>query len=142
MLQIERDSYPLKTGDDARVKVDRVEEIIRPDGTAVSVVLSWDGAEHVGHAAGGPERQSRDFLVAEATLHAIAAVQGSPAGFTIQDLSITRAGGVDVMVAVVAEDDNPQRPLVGTAVLDRDNDHIGAVRAVLDAVNRRLSERL
>jgi len=140
MLQIEPHHYPLPTGANARVRVDSVEETTTADGTEVTVVLTWADEHYAGHAVGGPERASRDFLVAEATLRALASVRGEPHGFALEDVSLTQAGGVDVLVAVVSDADGPGRPLVGTAVLDRDNARFGTVRAVLDAVNRRISD--
>ena len=120
--------------DMARSAIDRVDESTNSDAAAVTVVLHWDGADHVGEASGPPASARRPMLIAEATLEALESA-GSR-GFEAVEASTTQTAGVLVAVVAVAD---PQitTPLIGTAVMPDDNAQLGFARATLDAVNRR-----
>ncbi len=121
--------------DTGRTAIDRVDESTNHDSATVTVILHWDGSDHVGEAAGPPSATLRPLLVARATLKAL-----SSAGtreFEAIEASTTETA--EVLVAVVAVDDPLlTNPLIGTAVMPDDNSQLGFARATLDAINRRI----
>lgn len=119
----------------ARTAIERVDESTSHDSAAVTVILHWDGSDHVGEAAGPPSAALRPLLVARATLRAL-----SSAGvreFEAIEASTTETAGVLVAV-VAAADPLLTNPLIGTAVMPDDNAQLGFARATLDAINRRI----
>lgn len=123
---------PLRT-DSGRSAIDRVEESTTDEGASVTVVLHWDGRDHVGQSTGPPSSSTRPLLVARATLQALP----NTGEFEAIDASITKTAGVSVALVAVA-DPSLKNPLVGTAVMPHDNAQLGFARATLDAVNRRI----
>jgi hypothetical protein len=121
--------------DTARVSLLRVDESTEEHRAEVQVTLQWEGEQHVGESGGDPAAGSRSRLVAAATLRAIESMDD--AEYQLVDASTTRSGGADIALVVVAEEDS-DRPLVGTAVIDDDNQQMAFAKATLDAVNRRL----
>ena len=97
-----------------------------------------DGTEFRGESSGLPGVAQRLGLVATATLEAVHAMTKGKTGYRLVDFATTRAGGADIALAVVVDPDGVDHPLVGTAVIERDNRHVAAARATLDAINRRL----
>jgi len=121
--------------DTARVSLLRVDESTEEHRAEVKVTLQWDGQQHIGESAGDPAAAFRARLVAAATLRAIETVIDDE--YRLVDASTTRSGDSDIALVSVAEEDS-DRPLVGTAVIDDDNLQLAFARATLDAVNRRL----
>ncbi|MBI5157096.1 MAG: hypothetical protein HZA58_03670 [Acidimicrobiia bacterium] len=119
----------------ARLALIRVEESTDERRAEVRVTLAWEGKEHVGVASGVPADSERPSLMAAATLDALAFLYDE---FSLIDATTSFAGGFDVAMVVV-HDEEDERPLVGTAVLDDDNRQVAFAKAVLDAVNRRIS---
>lgn len=80
------------------------------------------------------------FLVAEATLRAIAQAIGEEPGFLLDDLSVSPAEKETVAVAVLVGAADTAERLVGSAsALDP---HVAVSRAILSALNRRLGKTL
>lgn len=131
---------PLRTGT-ARSAIVRVDEATEEHRAYVTVVLEWDGTEHEGEATGDPSAATRDFLVASATLSAVDSISEGRAGFQPLDVSHVTSGDTPIALVVV-NDPDVDRPLVGTAVIDRSNHQIAVAKAALDAVNRRLTQKL
>jgi len=121
--------------DSPRSAIDRVDESTSDDSAAVTVVLHWDGADHVGEASGPPGAAVRPLLVARATLKAL--TSGGSREFEAIEASVTETAGTSVALVAVS-DPLLTNPLIGTAVMPDDNEQLGFARATLDAVNRQL----
>jgi hypothetical protein len=77
--------------------------------------------------------------IASATLDALRQLDSSADALEVDDASLTRVGSQDVVAVTLIHLDPPHEyELVGAALARRSSD-VAAVRAVLDAVNRRLS---
>lgn len=122
----------------ARTAIDRVDESTTADGAAVTVVIHWDGSDHIGEAFGPAAAAQRSALVARATLMALA--DAGSKEFEVVEATTTSAGGARVALVAVADPDL-DTPLIGTAVMPDDNAQLGFARATLDAVNRRAELR-
>lgn len=107
------------------------------DHVAVSVVLEAEGKEHHGRAEGAADRALRPRVVGEATLRALESVTGS-ARFELSAVGTSTIDGVTIALVQVAE---PGRPdvYVGSALIRRGDTVLATARAVLDALNRRLT---
>jgi len=121
--------------DTGRTAIDRVDESTSHDGAAVTVVLHWDGADHIGEVVGPPSAALRPLMVARATLQALWSAGGRE--FEAIEASTTVTAGVVVAVVAVA-DPLLTTPIIGTAVMPDDNAQLGFARATLDAINRRI----
>lgn len=107
------------------------------DHVAVSVVLEAEGQEHHGRAEGSADRALRPRVVGEATLRALESVTGS-AHFELTAVGTSAMDGVTIALVQVAE---PGRPdvYVGSALIRQGDTVLATARAVLDALNRRLT---
>ncbi|MEE9581975.1 MAG: hypothetical protein V3W36_03450 [Acidimicrobiia bacterium] len=121
--------------DTPRSAIDRVDESTSDDSAAVTVVLHWDGADHVGEAAGPPGATVRPLLVARATLDALTSAGNRE--FEAIEASVTETASVSIALVAVS-DPLLTNPLIGTAVMPDNNEQLGFARATLDAVNRRI----
>lgn len=113
-----------------------------PNGvrTTIKVTLRYEDEEHVGTATGPAVASARLRLVGEATIDAIEKTFDAVPPIALDSITKTHVGSHDVIVAIVVaagtrggEDLN-----VGSAVSLSSDDDAG-VRAVLNALNRRLS---
>lgn len=104
---------------------------------AVSVVLEAEGKEHHGRAEGAADRALRPRVVGEATLRALESVTGS-AHFELTAVGTSTMDDVTIALVQVAE---PGRPdvYVGSALIRQGDTVLATARAVLDALNRRLT---
>lgn len=118
-----------------RSEIDRVDETTSDASAAVTVVLHWDGADHVGEATGPPAAAIRPLLVAQATLRALTSAGSRE--FEAIEASVTETASVSIALVAVS-DPLLTNPLIGTAVMPDDNEQLGFARATLDAVNRRI----
>jgi hypothetical protein len=121
-----------------RTAIERVDESTTADGASVTVVIHWDGSDHVGEAIGSAASGHRAVLVAQATLMALA--DAGSKEFDVVEATTTNAGGATVALVAVADPDLTM-PLIGTAVMPDDNAQLGFAKATLDAVNRRAELR-
>ena len=121
-----------------RTAIERVDESTTADGAAVTVVIHWDGSDHVGEAVGSAASGQRAVLVARATLMALA--DAGSKEFDVVEATTTNAGGATVALVAVVDPDLTM-PLIGTAVMPDDNAQLGFAKATLDAVNRRAELR-
>ncbi|MFO8192080.1 MAG: hypothetical protein R6U08_04835 [Bacillota bacterium] len=105
----------------------------------VNVVVSSEDTQFSATAAGQNNRQNRLRLTASATLSAIEQYLKVDNILFVGDIQGTALYGCElVIVAVCLHLDNREEILLGTA-LNRGDDLESAVRASLDAINRRLS---
>ncbi|HEX9644124.1 MAG TPA: hypothetical protein VGC11_09035 [Acidimicrobiia bacterium] len=113
-----------------------------PDGSRVTVhvTLSWQSEEYVGSANGPSASSARLRLVGEATLHALEALYPSGPPFGLDAIGPCNVGMRTVVVAVVVSSvaNSGEQVAVGAAISPAGDLAETAVRAVLDALNRRL----
>lgn len=107
----------------------------------VAVTLSWHQGSFSGRAIGDPDARARPRLVGEATLRAIEAVSGGRIELTLSAVATVTLGEGQVAMAQVKIAGAPD-PLVGSAMLDDRDPAAAVVRAVLDALNRKLGQVL
>lgn len=130
-----------RNGED-RPRIIRIGEF--PDGTraTIEVTLAWHGTEFVGSAVGPTAPSARLRLVGEAALRAMESVMGGTPPLALDSIAAQSVGSRTVLVAiVVSTDSSGEEVLVGTS-LSRGDESESAVRAVLDALNRRMPQLL
>ena len=110
-----------------------------PQGSTAVVELELNGRPAVGSAAARIHGHGTPFLVADATLKAIAQAVGAEPGFLLDDLSLTSSDAETVAVAVLVGGEGPER-LVGSA--SAPDSSVAVSRAILAALNRRLGKTL
>jgi hypothetical protein len=107
--------------------------------TTVQVSLSHHDDEAVGYAEGTVAGSARPRLVAFAALDALRQLVTGAENLDVDSAQIVRAGAHDVVVVTLVYFDPPlEHHLTGSAMVHSNPDD-AAVRAVLDATNRRLS---
>lgn len=107
-------------------------------GTAqVSITLSYQDAAYVGEASGKADLAARPRLVGEATLRSVEAVTDNKVQLSLEAIATTSLGPAQVAMAQVSIKGD-ESTLVGTAMLEETDRSAATVRAVLDAINRRL----
>jgi hypothetical protein len=112
-----------------------------PRGTRIDVELKWpDGKTTNGGASAGTTRDERLRATAEAVVEALRpALEGERIDLTLSGASAQETGdGIVVVVRLKWTDRRETIPLIGAALLG-DDLVVGATRAVLDAVNRKLT---
>ena len=111
-------------------------------GAMVTITLDVGGVEHRGAAVGSIDLRDRPRIIGEAALRAVESMSGGT--LDLELLAIATAGIGDTQVAVAQVKLNPfEEVLVGSAMLNDDDDPAwAAARAVMDALNRRLSALL
>ena len=107
----------------------------------VHVTLGWQGREYVGSAHGPAATSARLRLVGEATLHALEALYPTGPPLALDAIGPATMGMRTVVIAVVVSSAavGGEEVAAGSALAQRDDLAEAAVRAVLDALNRRLS---
>ena len=117
-----------------------VSESLDGSRAEVTVTLRWQDSLLVGHSAGAAANVMRSRQIAEATLGAVRQAINPHAAIAISSMDIATFGSRRVAVAqVVLVTDAAERMLIGSAYVDEDETR-GIVRAVLDALNRTLSD--
>lgn len=118
----------------------RIEQRTDDDEAHVFITLSWQEHEYLGEASGSLEDAARPRLLGEATLRAVEALSPGRIDLALEAIATTHLGNSQVAMAQVGVGEGD--PLVGSAMLRRDDPAAAPVRAVLDAINRRLSQLL
>ena len=140
VVQLAPDELTPATPD--RPAVVAVDERANGSRTAVEVTLSYGDRRHVGTAEGPAVASARLRLVGEATLAAVESAFETAGPLALDSIGVMPVGTHRIVVAVVigTGPDGAERLTVGSARSVGDDDQAG-VRAVLDALNRRLLER-
>ena len=121
-----------------RIRIGKVGTEIDAVRMTVRIQLESDEAEAFGEASGPVGAKIYPRLVAEATLRAVEQLVDVPAGFAIEDCVLTGLGGRQVAVCSVATTTQfGEQALAGSAIV-RHTAESAAVRATLDALNRRI----
>ena len=84
---------------------------------------------------------ARPRIVGEATLRAVEAVTGGRLQLTLDAIATTDLGESRVAMAQVGLVGSPE-PLVGSALVQTSDSATATVKAVLDALNRRMAQVL
>lgn len=111
-----------------------------PDGASstVAVTLGWQSGEHTGSATGPAATSARLRLVGEATLHALDEMFQDVPPMSLDTIGVATVGLRSVMLAVVLSGQDRQEQVSIGAALVAGDERDAAVRAVMDAINRRL----
>ena len=106
--------------------------------TTVTVRLSWQNGEHEGQASGPIATTARLRLVGEATLEALDRIFVNLPPLVLDSVGIANVGMRRIAVAVVVGGTSQSSELAVGSALAGEDEPEAAVRAVLDALNRRL----
>jgi len=127
----------LDPGED-RPAIKGVHEIPEGARTTVAVTLGWHGEEYIGTATGPAAQSARYRLVGEAGLRAIEDLLPGEA-LALDSVGAPTIGMRTVMVVViVSTGERGEEVSVGSAISQGDDSET-VVRAVLDALNRRIT---
>ena len=107
----------------------------------VQITLTYHDAEFHGKASGSASVSSRPRIVGEATLRAVEAVTEGRLKLTLDAIATTDLGESRVAMAQVGLAGSSE-PLVGSALVQTSDSATATVKAVLDALNRRMSQVL
>jgi hypothetical protein len=118
-----------------------IEESAAEDHTRVVITLAWHDEEYRGEAVGLSDLTIRPRLVGEATLRAVERVAHDRIALRLGAVATTELGPSQVAMAQV-ELVGDNGPFVGSALLKNRDASAATVRAVLDAINRRLERIL
>jgi len=115
-----------------------VEDEIDGEDARATVTLDWADRSWHGHAIGSSAERTR--LAGEAALDAVAHLSGETLDLELLAVATTDMGAASVALAQVRLGDHDV--LVGSALQAEIDDRLAAVRAVMDAINRRLDRHL
>jgi len=115
-----------------------IESIESDVQTRVVITLGWSDEEFHGESVGSSNPTSRPRLVGEATLRAVEAVTSDRLELSLAAVATTDLGVGQVAMAQVLMVGDPE-PLVGSSLVRSDDEAAATVRAVLDALNRRIA---
>jgi hypothetical protein len=124
-----------------RPAIVQIDEHTNDEETSVTISLSWQDEHFFGTAIGSSDASARPRLVGEATLRAVEEVAEQRIKLHLEAVATTDLGGTTIAMAQVLMDGVPI-PLVGSALLSEHDATAATVKAVLDAINRRLSQVL
>ena len=132
--------YDLDIVASARAALTRIAESPNGTRTSIEVTLRHADAEHVGVATGPAVASARLRLVGEATIDAVEKTFPSMPPIALDAITVNSVGSREVVVAVVisAASAGGEELNVGSAISIGNEDDAG-VKAVLDALNRRLA---
>jgi len=113
------------------------------DPATVTVALGMDDQRVLGIGRSRPDRDDHaEQLVGYATIHALDQLIGARGQFRLENLERQRFGQLNVFLTHLSlTTDDGIETLLGISVV-RDDDPAAVVRAILDAVNRRLQRLL
>ena len=111
-----------------------------PEGnrTTMLVTLGWQNGDHVGTATGPSAGSAKLRMIGEATLDALENIFIDPPPLSLDTSGTSAVGMRTVVIAVVVGVTEREEELAVGSALSHGDDGDAAVRAVLDALNRRL----
>lgn len=137
------EGYQTKRTPVGRIAFDRIVSACEPDGrVTVTVALSYEDSEGVGELSAYVGKKGRLKLASDATLLALRKMFDLKFGLTLEDVQKTSLAGEDVVNAVVLLTRDTEESLLVGAAFVKQSDLEAAVKATLDAVNRRLPHLL
>ncbi len=111
-----------------------VEDDVNDGDARVTVTLDWDGQTWHGQAIGSADARPR--LAGEAALEAVHHLAGDRLDLELLAVATTDLGAARIALAQVRF--GADEILVGSALQGEADGRLAAVRAVMDAINRRL----
>jgi hypothetical protein len=123
----------------SRMAIGSIQSQLEGRRATIRITLSSGGEEATGFAEGSSAAATRLRLLASATLDALRQLDDAAEAVELEDASLARVGGHDVVLVTLVHVDPPHEHQLIGAALARHQPDAAAVRAVLDAVNRRLS---
>ena len=127
-----------KTSEADRPIITSIKEYPEGPSTTVTVTLTWNGEQFSGSADGPAATSARLRIIGEATLRALEEVLGGSPPLALDAVATTSVGVRPVVVAqVVSMRGVDEEVAVGSALV-RGDEAEAVVRAVLDALNRRI----
>ena len=115
-----------------------IEDDIEGNDARVTVTLDWQDTAWHGHAIGSAAERNR--LAGEATLEAVHQLSGDGIPLELLAVATTDLGAASIALAQVRY--GADEVLVGSALQGEADGRLAAVRAVMDAINRRLAREL
>jgi hypothetical protein len=121
-----------------RPAIIHISEAVDGDDARVMITLEWSDTTFHGEAIGssGPEHRAR--LVGEATLNAVEKVTDGRIHLDLEAVATQDLGIVQVALAQVNLSETGES-LVGSALVSEHDPSAATVKAILDAINRRLT---
>lgn len=120
-----------------RPAIIRISEAIEGDDARVMITLEWADTAFHGEAIGSAGAEHRARLVGEATLHAVEKVTEGRVHLDLEAVATQDLGVVQVALAQVNLTETGES-LVGSALVSEHDPSAATVKAILDAINRRL----
>lgn len=131
------DSEEIGAAGEKRIAIDEIATETRGTTSKVRVVLSWGDTTSSGEATGFTSAEGLLRLAAQATLEAVRSLLADGAWLALENAAVQRVGVRDVAVATITVGVGGPA-LSGSAVVVGQHTE-ASVRAVLDALNRRLA---
>mgnify|MGYP005841128423 CR=1 FL=1 len=123
-----------------RVKLEKIEIVSSQDAGQINVFLKMAGTTVTGTAKGVPTPKGWLYLAAEATISAIAQFLPTDIAFHVEDVSISFSRPNNIaLVSVMMFASGQQQLLTGSCAVSHD-DREAAVKATLDALNRKFAQ--
>jgi hypothetical protein len=121
-----------------RIGIGAVQTQMEGRRTTIRVTLTSAGVEATGFGEGSMAASTRLRLVASAALDALRQLDEAAAALDVDEVVVTHVGSHEVVAVTLVIVEPPDERLLVGAALARQSPDLAAVRAVLDAVNRRL----
>lgn len=112
-----------------------IDDDVDGEDARVTVTLGWDDRAWHGQAVGSSHQRPR--LAGEATLDAVKRLAERAPNVELLALATTDLGAARVALAQIRY--GTGEVLVGSAIQGENDDRLAAARAVMDAINRRLT---
>lgn len=124
-----------------RPAIIHISESVEGEDARVMITLEWADTAYSGEAVGSAGEEHRARLVGEATLDAVEKVTEGRIHLDLQAVATQDLGLVQVALAQVSLTDTGES-LVGSALVSENDPSAATVKAILDAINRRLARVL
>jgi hypothetical protein len=128
----------IATQPEARPRLISIRDEVEGPRTTVSVTLAWQNGEHTGTSTGPIVGSARLRLVGEATLDALDRIFIDLPPLVLDSIGVATVGMRRIAIGVVVGGNSQANELAVGSALAGEDESEAAVRAVLDALNRRL----
>ena len=119
-----------------------IEQDADGDDVRVTITLDYRDRHHYGQAIGLADPPHRPRLAAEAALQAVESLSGNTLDLELLAVATAALGDTQIALAQIRLTGIGEDVLVGSALIRENDPSLAAVRAVMDALNRRLGEVL
>jgi hypothetical protein len=136
VVQLAADSIKQRTLQ--RPALVRIREETDSTRMTLTVTLAWQNGEHIGAASGPDAASARLRLVGEATLQAMESIFTDTPPLALDSIGTAGVGMRTASIAVIVFAGKQGEELVVGSALSSGDADAAAVKAVLDALNRRL----